>query len=159
MVPIPVRQRTSRLALAPLLAAVLALAAAEAAQEPSPGLVPQANHTPTAAPLGLLALPRESLSPRLLEIRDLLEGRDKQLETLTAQFQAASDDAEAMRIMREIHTLKAGTELELLKIQLRYARKDGNHEAVARLEETLARIKAGPKVISPNPRPRPDANR
>jgi hypothetical protein len=137
----------------------LALVAGAGAREPAPGLVPQTVDEPAAAPPGLLELPRESLSPRLLEIRDLLEGRDKQLEALSARFRDAADDAEAMRIQREIHDLKSGTEVELLKIQLRYARREENHEAVVRLEETLARVEAGPVILAPEPRSRPDANR
>jgi hypothetical protein len=107
----------------------------------------------------LLELPRESLSPRLLEIRDLLEDRDRQVEDLVARFRAAADDVEAMRIQRKIHELKSGTEVELLKIQLRYARLDENPEAVARLQETLARVEAGPVVLPPEARPRPQTNR
>jgi hypothetical protein len=119
---VPNRRHASRLAVIPLLAVALVLAA-EAAQEPSPGLAPQTVDEPTAAPLGLMELPRENLSPRLLVIRDLLEGRDKQLET------------------------------ELLKIQLRWARRENNREAVAQLEKTLARVEAGPKVAPPENRP------
>ncbi len=159
MAPNPIRTHPSRFVLIPLLLGALALGATAAQNPAAPGLVPQAVDEPAPVHPGLMAVPREELSPRLLEIRDFLEGRDQQVKELTARYRAATDNAEAMRLMREIHDLKSGTEAGLLEIQLRWARQENNREAVAQLEETLARVEAGPKVLAPGNRPRPERQR
>jgi hypothetical protein len=161
MVPNPFRSPLSRFALVPLFAVGLALVALADPQAPPTrdGLTPQSLQEPAPVRPGFLQAPRETLSPRLLEIRDLLEGRDLQLRDLTARYRSATDDAEALRIQREIHDLKAGTELALLGIQLRHARQEGNHEAVARLEATLQRVEAGPQYQPAPARVRPVADR
>lgn len=158
MAPISIRRHAPRLVLIPLLLVALAIVAA-APTGPAAGLVPR-DH-PETAPVrpGFMEVPRETLPPRLLEIREFLEGRDQQVEELTARYRAATDNAEAMRLMRKIHDLKSGTEVGILKIQLRWAREENNREAVARLEETLARVEAGPKAPAPQSRPRPERQR
>lgn len=158
MAPNSIREHARRFASIPLLLVALVFVAA-AGNGPSAGLVPR-DH-PETAPVrpGLMEVPRETLSPRLLEIREFLEGRDQQVEALTARYRAATDNAEAMRLMRQIHDVKSGTEVGILKIQLRWAREENNREAVAQLEETLARVEAGPKVLAPQSRPRPERQR
>lgn len=145
------KSSTSRFALIPLLAVAVALVAG-AAEPPAGQIQPQARpqslQEPVPARPGLMELPRESLSPRLLEIREFLEGRNQQIEELTERYQNATDDTEAMRLMSEIHVLKAGTEVELLKLQLRHAREDGRTDVVAQLEETLAHIDGPPTGVT-----------
>ena len=147
----------SRFAPVPLLAVALALVVT-AAEPPTGQIQPQARpqslQEPVPARPGLMEMPRESLSPRLLEIREFLEGRTLQIEDLTERYRNATDDAEAMRLMTEIHLLKAGTEVELLKLQLRHAREDGNTDVVAEIEETLAHLEGPPTGVTQVEAPR-----
>jgi arginine/lysine/ornithine decarboxylase len=90
---------------------------------------------------GLLKAPRETLSPRLLEIRDRLETDQAQLEKLAAAYQEAGSGQEALRIQRQIHELKTGTEIAVLEIQLRYARLESDTIAATRLEAELEEMR------------------
>ena len=107
----------------------------------------------------LLEMPLEDLSPRLREMRELLENEKQALTELRAQYAAATDETEALRVQRQIHELKRGTEAGMLQIQLKHARLDGNDLAVAHLEDILSEINTSAKVETPQDRPDPGQNR
>ena len=130
-----------------------------AADEPT-GLHPATtSQDQPAAPKGLMELPLAELTPRLLDIRVLLENEKATLDELRAQYMAATSDAEALRIQRRIHDVKRGTETGLLKIQLKHARLDGNAAAVSQLEETLRQLDNPPVFEAPQDRPTSGQNR
>lgn len=130
------------------------------AQADSPSLNPAtAQKEVTPERPGLMELPLEDLSPRLLEIRTFLEKDKQALDKLRAEYAAATSDAEALRLQRQIHEIKRGTELGLLKIQLKHARLEGNQEAVTQLEATLDRASNPPAIEAPQDRPASGQNR
>ena len=115
--------------------------------------VVESTQDPNAVAKSFLDIPVEKLSPRLLEIRGLLASQQDQLLKLTAQYKAATTDQEALRVQREIHDLKRNTEASMIRVQLRFARLEGNEEGVSQLEEMLNRIESKPGILPPTERP------
>lgn len=131
-----------------ILVACLALAALVSAQE-------RAKLEPTTAPAqkierpSFTEMPIEKLPPRQQVIRKILDDRASKLKELQERYDAASSDAEALQIQREMHVLKQGTEIALLKAQLEFARTEEQSEKVAKLEKILQQIDAREGVLGP----------
>lgn len=88
----------------------------------------------------------EPRSPMMREIFAALETKQIAVAELQARFAAEGDATRALDLQREAETLKMAAELEILRIQLRYARDEGRDEAAARLEAAIDTMTA--------PRPR-----
>lgn len=85
--------------------------------------------------------PQPSGPPVVQEMRTRLEMERAQLELLNERFRAASTEQEALMVVREIRRLKYQTEMDLVGIQLRYARNSGDLAAIAELEAALRDLK------------------
>lgn len=105
--------------------------------------------------LTLTEVPEKELPARLQPIRDLLQQRDFALAELQARYSQAASNVEALRIQREMHDLKRGTETALLRVQLEFAREEGQSEKIDELERILERIDAREGLLGPVARPRP----
>ena len=71
------------------------------------------------------------------EIFAALEAKQIAVAELQARFDAATDETRALDLQREVETLKKAAELEILRIQLRYARDEGRQETVMHLETAI----------------------
>lgn len=80
----------------------------------------------------------------MLEITAAIESARLQVADLKLRHDAAVNDEEAMDIMREVVRVKRESRVEMMRIQLRYARLDGNTELVAELEDIVTRMTAPP---------------
>jgi len=91
-----------------------------------------------------VAEPARELSPMMQEIQIAMETARLQVADLKLRHDAAVNDEEAMDIMREVVRVKRESRVEMMRIQLRYARLDGNTELVAELEDIVSRMTAPP---------------
>jgi hypothetical protein len=92
------------------------------------------------------------LSPMMMEITASMEIARLEVAGLKLRYEAAVDNETAMEIMREVARVKKESRVEMMRIQLRYARLDGNDELVAELEEIVTRMTAPPVKGEPIPR-------
>jgi len=99
----------------------------------------------------------QPLTPRMQEITDLIEAERETLRQLNAQLDAAIDQNTHLQIIKQIEQLKQDTELGILEIQLKYARLEGNIDAVAELEAAILQLTSPPEPGEPQPRQAPDS--
>ena len=96
--------------------------------------------------------PVRELSPMMTEIKASMEAARLEVADLKLRYELETDDQAAMEIMREVARVKKESRVEMMRIQLRYARLDGNDELVTKLEEIVARMTAPPVKSVPIPR-------
>jgi hypothetical protein len=99
--------------------------------------------------------PVRELSPMMQEITASMEAARLEVADLRLRYEAASDNQAAMEIMREVARGKHESRVDMMRIQLRYARLDGRDEAVAKLEAAITRMTTPPEKGEPIPRPAP----
>ncbi len=88
--------------------------------------------------------PVRELSPMMTEIMASMEAARLEVTDLRLRYEATTDNETAMEIMREVARVKKESRVEMMRIQLRYARLDGNDELVIKLEEIVAKMTAPP---------------
>ena len=132
-----------RLLATSFILATLALAAPGSAAENRPASAPTAPE----------------LSPMMVEINALLDAERLALADCRLEMDRATDMERRVELMERIHELKTGTELEILRVQLRYAREAGRLDTVQELEEAIEFMTDPRPVPAPEPRPRPDPDR
>jgi hypothetical protein len=98
------------------------------------------------------AEPTRELSPMMTEIMATMEAARLEVADLKLRHEAATDNETAMEIMREVARVKKESRVDMMRIQLRYARLDGNDELVTKLEEIVAKMTAPPVKGVPIPR-------
>ena len=96
--------------------------------------------------------PTRELSPMMVEINAAIETARLEVAELKLRYDAAVDDRAAMEIMLEVARVKRERSVEMMRIQLRYARLNGNDELVAELEEIVTKMTAPPVKGEPIPR-------
>lgn len=96
--------------------------------------------------------PTRVLSPMMVEINAAIETARIEVADLKLRYEAAVIDEAAMEIMREVVRVKHESRVEVMRIQLRYARLDGNDELVSELEEIVTKMTAPPVKGVPIPR-------
>lgn len=101
---------------------------------------------------GSVAAPTRELSPMMLEITAAMESARLQVADLKRRHDAAINDEEAMALAREAARIKRESRIEMMRIQLRYAREAGNDELVIELEEVVTRMTAPRVKGTPLPR-------
>jgi len=92
------------------------------------------------------------LSPMMVEINAAIETARLEVAELKLRHEAAVDDKTAMEIMGEVIRVKRESRVEMMRIQLRYARLAGNDELIAELEEIVEKMTAPPVKGEPIPR-------
>lgn len=97
-------------------------------------------------------IPTRELSPMMTEIKAAIETARLEVAELKFQYEAAVDDRAAMEIMREVARVKRESRVGMMRIQLRYARLDGNDELAVELEEIVTKMTAPPVKGEPIPR-------
>lgn len=78
-------------------------------------------------------LPR-ALSPKMVEIQAVLKADRERVAELQQQLEAATDETEALRLLRAIHQHKQNTEVAILQIQERFAREAGDTETADKIK-------------------------
>lgn len=111
------------------------------------------------APATVTRRPARKLTPMMAEILAYLEARDHAIalrqQQLAAPGAARPDAAAALAAAAEMQRMKQETELEVLAIQARWARREGRTADAQRIEETIEEI-LRPKVpVNPEVRPAP----
>ncbi len=77
-----------------------------------------------------------------------------ELARLTARFERATGPAEALALQREIESLKANLELDVLEMQARFAREAGLTQGADELDALVAAIRSAERPdpeVSPAP--------
>lgn len=141
-----------------LLLAAIALAAppVHAAATPPPDddrtiVQPSALERPADA-----VAPTDALSPMMVEIEQLLADQKTAVEALRSQLAEAVGADRKIELLQAIHRLKSETEVNILRVQLSYAEREGRVEQVRQLEEAIAYLTSPRPVPPPQPRPAPD---
>lgn len=77
-----------------------------------------------------------------LAVRQSREAYAAELARLTELYRQAVAPADALAVQRTITALKQNAEIELMEIQLRFAREAGRQEQVAELEALIGQSRA-----------------
>jgi len=96
--------------------------------------------------------PTRELSPMAAEINETIETARLEVAGLKQRQEAAINNQDALDIMREVVRVKRECRVEMMRIQLRYARLDGNAPLVTELEDIVSRMTAPPAKGEPIPR-------
>jgi hypothetical protein len=96
--------------------------------------------------------PAHELSPMMLEIQASMEAVRLEVAELKLRYEAAVNGDEAREIMLEATRVKKEGRIEIMRIQLRHARLNGDDELVAELEEIVTKMTAPPAKGEPVPR-------
>jgi len=96
------------------------------------------------------------LSPMMEEIQALVESERGRLALLHEALAEAQNAATMMALHQEIAELHESTELDILGVQLRYARQRGDAELVQELEQGIAQLSAAPVEVRKVDRSRSD---
>ncbi len=97
------------------------------------------------------------LKPMTVEINAVLDEAHLQVATLQGRFDKEPNADVAVALVRQIEQIKINTELDILRVQLRYARTDGRDELVQELETALNLMTTPRTQKQPIDRPAPDA--
>ena len=84
------------------------------------------------------------ISPMMQEIQANFESARAEVAELLKRHEAAISSEEKLQILREAAEIKRESRIEMMRIQLRYARQDGKEELVAELEDIIAKMTAPP---------------
>jgi len=96
--------------------------------------------------------PEREASPMMLEIRAAFAATQVEVADLQARYKAAADPEQAREILREAALVKREGRIEIMRIQLRYARQNGDDARGAELEQIVTRMTTPPAKGVPVPR-------
>lgn len=100
--------------------------------------------------------PARTRTPMMAEILTYLEERDRQFDTKRQQLTAAkADRARAAALQLELQAMKLETEIAVLRIQARYAVKEGRTSDAERIEASIQERLEPQVKVAPEPRPIP----
>lgn len=140
----------------PILLLLLA-GAALAADTPTIPDLPENQAEIAAAAQGQLVLekvPGEAagpISPEMTEINEMLAAQRERVHELEARLASAADDAAALGLLREIELAKQATEIEILRIQARYAMQAGREAQAREIETVIAAMLSPASAAAPSP--------
>lgn len=117
----------------------------------NPGPAASAAPVPEVAETAATAAPRaqESLTPCQQAIRELLEREATQLAELEARLPAAADAPAFLALQRQIEQVKQATELQVMRTQAEFARREGRVEQAEQIEAALAEMSAPRQPSAP----------
>ena len=96
-------------------------------------------------------------SPMITEIRATLDASRLEIADLTAQAPAHRSHEADLALQTQVAQLKQQAELDILAIQVRYARGDGREELARQIEADIAAIISPPPPVAPTEtRPAPN---
>jgi hypothetical protein len=100
--------------------------------------------------------PRRTPPAMMVEIEELLAAEKSNVEERRAEIARTADMARVADLLQEIHQLKVDTELEILRVQLRYAQLTGYEDQVREIEQAIEFMTSPRPVPEPEPRPASD---
>jgi crotonobetainyl-CoA:carnitine CoA-transferase CaiB-like acyl-CoA transferase len=124
----PMNRSASAILTCLLLTAGVAVAQ-DAADAPHPPQIPL-----------MTTQPSDTLDTRMAEIRAVFAQERLDVDALADQLGRTDDHAERTLLQQRIAEVKKNAEVEMLRVQLRYARLAEQSETVARLEASIAQI-------------------
>ncbi len=133
-------------------AAVVTAAPAEPAAPSAAQVAPLAadpNGVETTAAAAAAPRARESLSPCQQAIRALLDREAAQLAELDARLPGAADEGAVLALQREIEQVKQETELQVMRVQADFARREGRTAQADQIEAALAEMAAPRPAVAP----------
>ena len=80
------------------------------------------------------------LSPMYVEIRDVIAAADQRETALLKQLAAAETDSQVEALIARIKNLAVERELDVLRIQARYARRDGRFELEKKIKARMVEV-------------------
>lgn len=115
------------------------------------GVVPDATDGVKSQP------DQTAVSPMITEIFAIRDASRLEIADLTAQAPAHPDHAAELALQQQISQLKQQTELDILAIQVRYARSAGQEDLALQIEADIAAIISPPQPAPPaEARPAPN---
>jgi hypothetical protein len=144
------------------LALLLSLAATLAAAGAGPVAETRPDDRKATVPSVALDRPDDGapavrpLSPMMIEIEQVLENQKLAVAELRSELSRTTDGGRKIELLHTIHQLKADAELEILRVQLRYARREGRLETVQKIEEAIEYLTGPRPVPAAEPRTPPD---
>jgi len=106
---------------------------------------------------GLETKVEPQLRPMTMEINAVLEQSRLQVSTLQDRFDNEPNAEAAVVIVRQMEKVKINAELDILRVQVRYARTAGNEELAQKIEASLTKMTTPAPRREPVDRPAPDA--
>ena len=102
----------------------------------------QDTKTTTPGPEIPLLVPQadDAVDARMTEIRAVLAQERVEVDALVESLSRTQDHTERLQLQQRIAEVKKNAEVEMLRVQLRYARLAEQSETVARLEASIAQI-------------------
>ncbi len=94
--------------------------------------------------------------PRMVEIRGVLDKERRDVADLVAVLNRTVDHAERLALQMNIAEVKKNAEVDMLKVQLKYALSENKDDAVARLEASIESILNPVVRLAPEQRPATD---
>ncbi len=139
-----------------LVLIISSVAMSVVAADPEPQL-PTTPPAPAAEVNQDKALEAQDLKlPMMNEIQVVMDVSRGEISELALRAANTTDHMANQAIQQEIATIKQQTELDILGIQVRYARSAGNVELAERIEASIAAIISPPAPAAPAvPRPAP----
>ncbi len=92
--------------------------------------------------------PEKPLSPMMQEIKAVMVASDGAVNALQEQLKSAPDETQALQILRAVSQQKQDTEIAILRIQERYARKAGDKETAEQINLAVQNI-LNPDPVTP----------
>lgn len=99
-----------------------------------------------------------TLKPMTMEINTVLDLARVEVAALQERFDNESNDNAALALSVQIEQIKINTELDILRVQKRYAEAAGNTELATELEEALTSMTSPRPRVQPVDRPAPSAS-
>ncbi len=104
----------------------------------------------------LVRQPAHRLTPMMTELLGYLDARDQAMTLKRKQLAAAKTDAAAtLALQAELQQMKQDTELEMLRIQFRWAQKEGRTADAQQLAKVIDGILHPVVPVNPEKRPAP----
>jgi len=98
-------------------------------------------------------------SPQARELKALIASETAALAELQTRLDGAGADDAALAVQREIEQVKQQTEIDLLRLQARFAREAGQADRAAAIDAAIGELTAPRPVGVPQDRPAPDETR
>jgi len=96
-------------------------------------------------------------TPMVAELLAAVDEQERLLAEIRIEVGLTRSASRRLELHRRIETIKRDTELQLLQIQVAYARREGRVEVVELLEAAIAQVTAPPERREPEMRPSPTA--
>lgn len=159
-----------RILMFPALALILSAASATAATADQGVVVPAGSGAagsgapgpgastpgaPTPAPAA--TTPRAAATPMHAEIQQSLEAEQAELVRLQTSIEQTTDLAAGLQLQQQIESVKLRTQVDILRIQARYARVAGKTATAEELDEIIEKLTRPPAPGIPVDRPQPAA--